>query len=67
MARCLISIATDVSLQECWLPADITPGNSIEISALGPIFDNPRIAGSVRASNQGATKWTKRTQENDLE
>jgi len=31
------------------------------------VFDKTRIAGSVRASNHGATKRTKRAQKNDLE
>ena len=34
---CLVSIATDVSLHECRLPAGLTLRNGIGIGALGPI------------------------------
>jgi hypothetical protein len=32
-----------------------------------PVFDKPRIAGSVRASKHGANMGTNRAQKNDLE
>jgi hypothetical protein len=51
---CLIGIATDVSLQECWLPADITPRNSIEISAIGPISLQARAGLDQWSSEDGA-------------
>jgi len=39
---CLVSIATDVSLHECRLPAGLTLRNSIGIGALGPVSLPPR-------------------------
>jgi hypothetical protein len=43
------------------------PGRVPPHRAPGGLFDNPRIAGSVRASKHGANVGTKRAHKNDLE